>query len=222
MTMRKTRQQSRLETRQRLLAAAQAAIVRGGIGAVTLRGVCEEAGFSQGAFYSNFASRDELLLAVMTAHLHDEVETLKRIIQSMQGKALQAVLSTLATRLDALAQDTQWSLLTIELQLHARRDAGFAAIHDDAKANYHEEFARLVEAIVRGHGLEPIMPSLQIAIGLYALWSGLVFQSAVSGAWPRDRIFLAFIGAAIGANLTQQHRTSAVSARAGVRGRASR
>lgn len=63
--MRKTRGQSQLETRQRLIMSAHAAIMRDGIGALSLRGLCDEAGYSQGAFYSNFAGRDDLLVALM-------------------------------------------------------------------------------------------------------------------------------------------------------------
>ena len=197
--VRRTREQSRLETRRRLIAAAHAAIVRGGIGAVSLRAVCEAAGYSQGAFYSNFSSRDALLLALMHDHLNEEVATLQSIVRSAQGESLETVLSTLAARLAVLARDTQWSLLAIELQLHAQRHPTFAIAYDGAKMEFHAAFALIVEGIVQRHGLAPVMPPLQIAVGLYALWSGLVAQGAPPGAWPRDEIFLAFLCAAIGA-----------------------
>ncbi len=197
--MRKTREQSRLETRERLIASAHAAIVRDGIGALSLRGLCDEAGYSQGAFYSNFSGRDDLLLALMERYLHDEVEALRQLMQLTQGEALDDVLATLAVRLADLAKESQWSLLAIELQLHAQRDARFADAYNAAKTSYHAEFALLVDDILRRHGLAPALPPLQIAIGLYALWSGLVAQGTVPGAQPRDEIFLAFLRAIIGA-----------------------
>lgn len=196
--MRKTREQSRQETRQRLIAAGQAAIVREGIGALSLRGVCEEAGYSQGAFYSNFSSRDELLLTIMELHIHAEVEVLRNIVQFARQETLGDLLSAVAERLASTAKDTQWSLLAIELQLHAQRDAQFSNAYNDAKAGYHTEFALLVDDITSHFGLTPALPSLQIAIGLYALWSGLVVQGTVPGALPRDQIFLAFLRAIAG------------------------
>lgn len=196
--MRMTREQSRQETRARLIASAHAAIVREGIGALSLRGLCDEAGYSQGAFYSNFASRDDLLLALMEGHVHAEIGKLRQIVQSMQGEALSDVLQSLAKRLAELAQETEWSLLAIELQLHAQRHPEFANAYNAAKSGYHSEFALLVEEIIRRHHLIVTMPPLQIAIGLYALWSGLVVQGTASGAWPRDRIFLAFLRTIIG------------------------
>ncbi|MPT48795.1 MAG: TetR/AcrR family transcriptional regulator [Sphingobium sp.] len=197
--MRKTREQSRQETRQRLIASAQAAIVRDGVGALSLRGICEEAGYSQGAFYSNFASRDELLLSLMEHYIHAEVEALRDLVQFTQQGTLDDTLSAVAGRLASAARDTQWSLLAIELQLHAQRDTQFADAYNAAKTNYHTEFALLVDDVVRHFGLTPALPSLQIAIGLYALWSGLVVQGTVAGAFPRDQLFLAFLRAIAGA-----------------------
>lgn len=197
--MRKTRKESQQETRQRLIAAAHAAIVRDGVGTLSLRRLCEDAGYSQGAFYSNFASRDELLLAVMEAHVHEEAQFLQHLLALGQDDPLEQVLGTLARRLADLARESQWSLLSIELQLHAQRDATFALAYHAARAGYHAAFAGLVQTICRHHGLEPALPPLQIAIGLYALWCGLAAQGTVPGTQPRDEIFLAFLKGVIGA-----------------------
>lgn len=172
--------------------------MREGIGALSIRGVCEEAGYSQGAFYSNFAGRDELLLALMEHHIHAEVEALRQIVQFTRQQSLDDLLLAVAARLVDAAKERQWSLLAIELQLHAQRDGRFADAYNEAKTGYHTEFAMLVDEIVRHFGLTPALPSLQIAIGLYALWSGLVVQGTVAGALPRDQLFLAFLRAIAG------------------------
>jgi AcrR family transcriptional regulator len=111
---------------------------------------------------------------------------------------LDDVPATVAARLADLAKQTEWSLLSIELQLHAQRDARFADAYNAAKISFHAEFARLIEDILQRHNLTPPLPPLQIAIGLYALWSGLAVQATVPGAGPRDEIFLAFLHAMIG------------------------
>jgi hypothetical protein len=126
------------------------------------------------------------------------VETLRLLVQVTQGEVLDDVLATIATRLADLAKQTEWSLLAIELQLHAQRDARFAEAYNAAKISYHAEFASLVDEILQRHHLVSAVPPLQIAIGLYALWSGLAVQGTVPGAGPRDEIFLAFLRAIIG------------------------
>ncbi|MBO0856545.1 MAG: TetR family transcriptional regulator, partial [Nocardia sp.] len=52
----------RAETRQRLLEAAFDAFAEEGFGRCTVEQICERAGFTRGAFYSNFSSLEELFL----------------------------------------------------------------------------------------------------------------------------------------------------------------
>lgn len=60
-----TRREQQEQTRVRLIDAANRMFAEGGIIAASLRNLCARAGFSQGAFYSNFTSKDELLLSVI-------------------------------------------------------------------------------------------------------------------------------------------------------------
>lgn len=195
--MRPTREQSRQQTKERLIESAHQAIVRGGIAGLSLRRLCEEAGHSQGAFYSNFDSRDDLLLEIMERHVRAEINELRNLIEATSETDMDGALTAVAVRLAELSQATQWSLLAIELQLHAQRDTSFAAAYDACKATYLTEFALLISDIIDRHGRSPILPPLQIAIGLYALWSGLIVQGTVAGALPRDQMLMTFFRAAI-------------------------
>ena len=60
-----TREDSRERTTQRLLAAAQKLIARRGLGATTLDDIAGEAGYTRGAFYSNFGSKGELFIELL-------------------------------------------------------------------------------------------------------------------------------------------------------------
>ena len=55
----------RAHTRDRLMDAAIALFAEKGILGASVEEICERAGFTRGAFYSNFDSKDELLLAVL-------------------------------------------------------------------------------------------------------------------------------------------------------------
>ncbi len=193
-----TREESQRLTRERLLEAARREVVRGGVMAVSLRGVCEAAGYSQGAFYSNFASRDDLLLELMERHVHEEVQALRALIAANAEADLDATLRRIAERLAELSEAPEWSLLAVELQLYARRDAKFAARYDAGKASYHAEFAAALDELIQRYRLRPALPSLQIAIGLYALWCGFAVQGTVRDAIPRSDMLLAFFRAVAG------------------------
>jgi AcrR family transcriptional regulator len=54
----------RSATRDRLLEATRQVLAREGIQGASVEHICEQAGFTRGAFYSNFSSKDDLLLAL--------------------------------------------------------------------------------------------------------------------------------------------------------------
>ncbi len=64
-----TREESRAQTRERLLAAGKELFIKVGFDAVSLEEVAETAGYSRGAFYSNFANKDELIVAVLEVEI---------------------------------------------------------------------------------------------------------------------------------------------------------
>jgi AcrR family transcriptional regulator len=194
-----SREQSQAETRERLLSAAGREVVRGGVMAASLRGICEAAGYSQGAFYSNFDSKDDLLLELMARHMRDETQALRALIAASAAYDLDTTLRRISERLAELSETAEWSLLAVELQLYAQRDAKFAARYDAAKAAYHAEFAAALDELVQRYRLRPALASLQMAIGLYALWCGFAVQGTVSAAIPRGEMLLAFFRAVTGA-----------------------
>jgi AcrR family transcriptional regulator len=67
-TRRLTRVEQKARTRDRLLAAAARVIARRGLGAASVDEISEDAGFSSGAFYSNFESKDAVFAAALDYH----------------------------------------------------------------------------------------------------------------------------------------------------------
>ena len=65
MPSRRGRASDRADTRRLLLEAAAVVFAERGFEAATLEEITERAGFTRGAFYSNFTSKDELFLALM-------------------------------------------------------------------------------------------------------------------------------------------------------------
>jgi AcrR family transcriptional regulator len=60
---------TREETRQRLFDAAGRVFESQGIAAASIEAIAEAAGFTRGAFYSNFVSKDELINAMLADHV---------------------------------------------------------------------------------------------------------------------------------------------------------
>src|SRR5271156_7207046 len=60
---------TRDQTRQRLFEAAAQVFEEAGIGAASIEAIAAAAGLTRGAFYSNFASKDELIIAMLEDHV---------------------------------------------------------------------------------------------------------------------------------------------------------
>ncbi len=61
------------QTRERLLEAAAQVYARRGFNGATLEEVASEAGFTKGAVYAHFGSKENLLLALMEEHLAGQI-----------------------------------------------------------------------------------------------------------------------------------------------------
>ncbi|MGO9173518.1 MAG: TetR/AcrR family transcriptional regulator [Rhodomicrobium sp.] len=192
-----TREESHLQTRARLLAAAQEEIARHGISAASVRNISEAAGFSQGAFYSNFQSKEAMLLALMEDHMQQEAVAFQEIIEATAPDDLEKTLVEIAGWLRTLQADRSWSMLALELQMHANRNAEFAAKYDESKSSIQTAFAKGFALLFDRHHLAPRLDPLQMAMGFNALWSGLAIQGTVASAQPADEVVLIFLKALI-------------------------
>lgn len=173
---RRSRRESQENTRAQLKHAALQIISGGGVAAASIRGVCQRAGFTQGAFYSNFDGMDDLLLALVEDHTAALAGELHAIVAETQGMQLEAGLQRIAARMSGLARDPALSLMVVELHLHARRNADFAAAFEPVKRRYRSEFSRITTSLLDAYDLRPGIEADRLASVLMSLWSGAILQ----------------------------------------------
>lgn len=82
-----TRQESKEATRARLIEAGEKVFIRRGFEEASVAEIADTAGYSRGAFYSNFADTHELFLAVVDGHRLDVVNALQEILRGTSGGA---------------------------------------------------------------------------------------------------------------------------------------
>lgn len=193
---RRTRREMQADTRDRLIEAALHTVAEGGVGAATIRGISERAGFSQGAFYSNFAGKDDILLALVDKHMASIAQSMVDLVETTRGLTLDDSLHQISDRLEELARNPVLSLLVIELHLHAQRDPRFHARLDAVKANYHAEFTEITEALLARHDLIPLLPPREIAVGMLALWTGAIVQNTARDGAAIEQLVVLFFKAA--------------------------
>jgi AcrR family transcriptional regulator len=145
---------SREETQQRLLDAAYQTFCEVGFQATTIEAVCSRAGFTRGAFYSNFTSLDELLLALWERTIDITVAAIQEqvTIVDREGHPFeQAIESLIAMR----APDRAWFVLSTEFLLHSLRTPGLQERVERHRARFREELRRGVAELLAAQGRRP-------------------------------------------------------------------
>ncbi|PPI95439.1 TetR/AcrR family transcriptional regulator [Nocardia nova] len=112
----------RAETRQRLLDAAFDAFAEEGFGRCTVEQICERAGFTRGAFYSNFSSLEELFLAMWELRSAEMLRELTGVLESETGADVQDLRAGVEQVLRAVPLDDKWFRITAEFAAHALRN----------------------------------------------------------------------------------------------------
>jgi AcrR family transcriptional regulator len=175
-----TRAEQREETRRRLIAAAAGVFSRFGFEAAPIDVIAEEAGFSRGAFYSNFASKDELFLVLFREHLDAEIDTLSRALDRI-GSA-DDLAPAIEHRYRVLGEDSSWCLMATEFQLYAMRGGkmaeDFAAIYE----SYRQRLGEVIATHFDRLGVVSALTPYEFGVAQVALSHGLALQRTVSGS----------------------------------------
>lgn len=171
---RRSREEQQAQTRERLLEAARHAFAQAGYGGASIDRIVAEAGFTKGAFYSNFETKEAIFLELLSRHMASEAEQLERLVQGQ--KPVARILADLDLWLEDLNQDADWSLLSMELQLQARRSPSVATTYNRLVRQHRERLGRLVAQLFALSGRALPAPAPQIAAALIALAHGLALQ----------------------------------------------
>jgi AcrR family transcriptional regulator len=170
--VRLTRAQQQALTRERLLAAAERVLARHGYGGASIDLVTAEAGYSKGAIYSNFESKEAVFLELLRVYMERDMAELGRII-SLAPQQLSAALSAW---LETMHADSDCPLLMAELQLHARRNPAFAERYYALQDQQTRALARILERFFEARSVPLPMDPLDLAGSMTALAHGLSLQ----------------------------------------------
>jgi AcrR family transcriptional regulator len=116
---RMTRDEQRVQTRTRLLDAAESLFGTYGIAEPSIEQIAEEAGYSRGAFYSNFEDKDALVLALIERHQNRSMAETDEVAEVATGP--DDFLTRLFER--SVNQSEARSTIAIEYILYASRNA---------------------------------------------------------------------------------------------------
>ncbi|MFF9046079.1 TetR/AcrR family transcriptional regulator [Streptomyces parvulus] len=179
----------RVRTRANLLDAAFAVFAAKGFGRVSIEEVCEAAGYSRGAFYSNFGSLDELFFALYRQRAELIAEQVSTALAS-DGPDLD-VPAAVARVTEVLLLDGDWLLVKTDFLVHAARDPEVAGVLLEHRARLRRAIAeRLARA--RGHTALPAVlgDAEGAAHAVVAAYDGVTTQLLLDRDVEHARVWL--------------------------------
>jgi AcrR family transcriptional regulator len=188
---RRTQSERREETREQVLAAAARVFSQRGFHATSLEAIAEEAGFSRGAVYYNFADKEELFLELLDRRCAERAQDLRDVFggddDDVATTSRQAQVAS-ERAFDAMTGDPEWRALYLEFLAHAARDPAFrrrfARRTSDMRGALEEIVVERAAPVAGSLDMEPE----QLALVIDALADGLWAQHMLHGgrAVPPD------------------------------------
>jgi AcrR family transcriptional regulator len=181
-----TRVERQAQTAGELIDAAERLFTRHGFHATSVADVAAEAGYTTGAVYSNFASKEDLFLTVYQRRAEAAAADVERSIQQLgAAEALERVGMDTATR---RGRDDGWLAVFVEFWAHVVRTPKlrerFAEIHTRASTPVAEAVNRLTGG-GEGPAVTAAMNVMQIGLALERLTRPGVVHEELAGRVTR-------------------------------------
>jgi AcrR family transcriptional regulator len=159
-----------------VLEAARRVFLARGYGGASLEAISEEAGFSKGVIYSQFAGKPDLFLALLEARITARAGENAAIAATAAGvDGLRELLEANARRND---DGGDWARLLIEFRVVAARDPELNRRYAMLHSRTLEHFAEAIRRILARGGLTSAHPPRTLAELILALDSGRVLERA--------------------------------------------
>lgn len=170
------------ETRRRLMAAAYEVFIEHGIAESPIELICERAGFTRGAFYSNFAGKDDLFLAVFSEQMRDRLAKVSATFDEVvAGRTVrdEATLRDLVRRIsayymDPLVNDKEWYVLTVEFRAQTLRHPEMRKRANEVISRIHDDLGAMLATMCECLGVELTVSPRHAAVVLLSLYEAAV------------------------------------------------
>jgi AcrR family transcriptional regulator len=187
-------------TRQRILDAARLVFAEKGVFGASIEDICDRAGFTRGAVYSNFADKDDILRAVIERehealldHITDSFDMVDQELASTRD--LEAAVATLVDRIiRSIPGERRVPLIATELELHAVRRPDMAALFLSSNRRFRERLAAVLAEAMGRIGRAPLVDPLDIIDAVMAISERSIRRGMIEGpADDPDRLSAAIL-----------------------------
>ena len=191
---RMSRREKQAQTRSCLLEAAARVFARRGMQAASIDEVAEDAGYTKGAFYANFKSKEELFLAMLDERFAEHVERVDAIIATDQDFQDQ-VREGGADFMRWISDDPEWERLFFEFAALATRNEEF---REELVTRYRAVRERMVElyaARIERMATERAVPVDEMVMMVFAMANGISMEKLLEPDAVPDDMFATMLQA---------------------------
>jgi AcrR family transcriptional regulator len=186
--MKRRRGMSRLEkqkrTRGALLRAASKLFCRRGLEGTSIDDVAEAAGYTKGAFYANFKSKEELFLVMLDEKFSQELERLDRTLAGTAEPDQEA--RAAAADFIHFASDDEWPRLYFAFAAHAVRNEDFRQELATRQRAMRDRVVKVYARWIDDYAAEPPLPLEEIAAMTYFMADGFLLDRLIEPDLPED------------------------------------
>ena len=182
-----TRKEQQARTRSTLLASAARVLASKGLHRASIDEIASDAGYTKGAFYANFSSKEELFLVLLDDHFAERLAAIERLT-SGAGEIGEQAEQVGQDFLAALRGNEEWCRLFLEFTSHATRHEEFR-VELQARSNaLMDRIAAIFERRSVEAGIIPPVPPRLIAQMTFAMAHGVAIEQLMDPTTP-DELF---------------------------------
>jgi AcrR family transcriptional regulator len=172
-----TRKEKQAKTRSALLKSAAKLICRKGITEASVDEVARDAGYTKGAFYANFKSKEEMFLVMLDEAYAEELHRLEAHLSG--DEPVEEVRASAEDFIRFVRADPEWPRLYFEFVVYAARNPEFREELATRNRAMKERIAEVIRNWAAEFQSEPPFPYEDIATMLFCLADGFLVQQLV-------------------------------------------
>ncbi len=171
MSTQLSRKEKQAKTRSSLLASAAKLICRKGISEASVEDVATDAGYTKGAFYANFKSKEELFLVMLDERYAAELERLEATLPGEEAAA-EEVRKSAEDFIRFAWADSEWPKLYFEFTTYAARNPDFRDELATRNRAMRDRIAEVIRSWASDFPGEPPFPYEDVALMLHFMVDG--------------------------------------------------
>jgi AcrR family transcriptional regulator len=187
-----TRRERQAQTREALLQAAAKLFCREGLEGSSIDRVAQEAGYTKGAFYANFGSKEELFMVMLDERFEAQIDRLDGMLSGDRRPGDEAH-DAAEDFLRFVHADPEWPRLYFEFAAYAARNDDFREQLATRQRALRERIVEIYRRWSAGFPADPPLPLADIAAMTSAMADGFMLKQLIDTSLG-DELYPAMLG----------------------------